>query len=411
MTAKINANRGELVPISGGGFLAETGPVVITERSFKFGEGATEDTAMQAARGLRRVRGINWILGDLLIACEDRFSEIYSQLEHETGFEYSTLTNAKALCKRFPEALRLWDLSPSFYEVVAPCDDPTAKKYLDMAVQKSFARDDFRDYVREERMEAQRKANKAAGIGTGTTDNGSEGIGRGKPAPVKVEPSPKALAVVALDHFTQEERGELASLVLANTTADQTNVKAYDLAIADQFPVGMLMFAIERRVAKFDQDETFAKGSGPALLKALKAAGKLAEKWETESDWSEASKPAAKAPAKPAGKAAAPAAGKDAGKASPAPKPAGKGKEKGKAADPAPPVDGGDDLPVRDLSEGDADAAALEAGTGKAEAVEQAAETGEGESLPGFPPGYKPEEVAPDLESGSPEFLEYMNAE
>ncbi len=391
------ATRNELVPMSAGGFLSETGPVVITERSFAFGEGATEDTAMEAARGLRRFRGIGWLLGDMLIASEDRFADIYSQLEHETGYGYQTLANAKSLCKRFPAALRLWDLTPSFYEIVASLDDASVKKYLDMAASKGFERDDFRDYVREEKAEAAKKANKAAGVGTGDNSDGAAGIGTGKPAPIKVEASPKSLAVVALEHFTQEERGELASLVLANTTADQTNVKAYDLAIADQFPVGMLMFAIERRVASFDQDEAFAKGSGPALLKALKQTGKLAEKWETEDDWTSGkSKPAAKAAGKPAGKPIQPAAGKDTGKATPAPKPAGKGKGKGKPADPAPaPVDGGDDLPVRDIDEtaagdaeydtkeGDADADALEVGADPdaplvslLEGVEQAANGG-----------------------------------
>ena len=346
------STRNELTPIDGDGFLMQGGPVIITERSFAFTTEATEETALAFAKGFRRMRGISWILGDLLISAEGRFKDVYEQLEAETGFDLQTLANAKSLCKRFPANLRLWDLTPSFYEVVAPCEDAEVKKYLDMAVAKGFVRDDFRDYVREERREANKQSNKAAGVGTGTNAAGAAGIGTGKPAPIKVEQTPKALAAVALDAFTQEERGELASLVLANTTADQVKQKTYDLAIADQYPISMLLFAIERRVAKYD---TGADKTAAELSKAVKAAMKTADKFEAEMNAPEpAAKDDADKPAETAGKTPSagvqPVKGKE---AVPAPKPSGKGKGKAKTGDtkPSEPEQGEGDLPVRDLSD------------------------------------------------------------
>ena len=440
MAAKA-ATRNELVPMSDDNFLAKAGPVIITERSFAFTAEATEETALDAARAIRRVRGMAWILGDMLIAAEGRFPDIYEQMEHETGFDYQTLANAKSLCKRFPDSLRLWDLTPSFYEVVTPCEDREVKKYLDMAVAKGFARDDFRDYVKEERREAQKQANKAAGVGTGEGGAGAAGVGTGKVAAIKVVATPQSLATVALDHLTQEQRGELASLVLANTTADQTKVQKYDLSVADQFPLSMLIFAIERRVAKYDEMPT-----GAALLKAVKACGKLAERFENddaptpaagkkEGDKPAGGKPAGKPARKDAGSPEKAGAGKGAGQATPAPKAAGKGKGKASDKPPAekPEADTGDpdNLPVRDLSEtegdhseGDKDAAALEAGSqeeaGKVvdgdgallpegmNAIKSAIETGDGfdgetGNIPGFPPGYDPNAAAEiDPATGQP---------
>lgn len=74
-----------------------------------------------------------WLLGDWLIAGEQRFGEMYAQALDLTGLDYDTLRTAKWLAGRFPPERRRDNLTWSHHREVAALPVEQQERLLDLA--------------------------------------------------------------------------------------------------------------------------------------------------------------------------------------------------------------------------------------------------------------------------------------
>ncbi len=105
---------------------------------------------------LKDVRaGLMWILGDLLNEAERRFGEDYAQLAEATGYDVSTLYNAKYVASRIDFSRRREELPFSHHQAVAHLEPAEQDRWLVQAEDEEWTRAELRHRVDEEHVRKQ----------------------------------------------------------------------------------------------------------------------------------------------------------------------------------------------------------------------------------------------------------------
>lgn len=85
-----------------------------------------------------------WYIGDLLNYGERAYGEKYAQAEAVTGLNRSTLMNYASVCGQIPRSRRRADVNFSIHAEVAYLEPDEQKKWLDLAAERGWTREDLR---------------------------------------------------------------------------------------------------------------------------------------------------------------------------------------------------------------------------------------------------------------------------
>jgi hypothetical protein len=102
--------------------------------------------------GLRLVRiadSTAWCLGDWLILGENKFSDRYRRAADSVGLDYQTLRNYAWVARKFQISRRHPDLSFQHHAEVASMDSEEQDRWLGLAEEKGWSRNQFRREIRE----------------------------------------------------------------------------------------------------------------------------------------------------------------------------------------------------------------------------------------------------------------------
>lgn len=100
---------------------------------------------------LRFCRGLQWVIGDLLLAGEDRYGEAYSQVLDAADYAEDTLKACRWVSARFPRVRRLTGVSWSHHQAVAALDPGEADGLLAQAERECLSARDLRALAAEKR--------------------------------------------------------------------------------------------------------------------------------------------------------------------------------------------------------------------------------------------------------------------
>lgn len=89
-----------------------------------------------------------------LVYGETHYGESYSQALDETEFSYSTLRNLKYVSSRIELSFRNDNLTWSHHKCVAPFEPKIQKRWLDMADQENWSREEFKKQIKLHRKTA-----------------------------------------------------------------------------------------------------------------------------------------------------------------------------------------------------------------------------------------------------------------
>lgn len=89
----------------------------------------------------------SWWIGDLLNFGEGVYGERYSQAMEHFGLDYSTLVQTAYVCRNVARRRRRATLSFGHHRVVAPLDPDDQEKYLKLALEGRWTRQELSDAV------------------------------------------------------------------------------------------------------------------------------------------------------------------------------------------------------------------------------------------------------------------------
>jgi hypothetical protein len=90
-----------------------------------------------------------WCLGDWLILGENKFNERYRRAADNVGLEYQTLRNYAWVARKFQLPRRRPALSFQHHAEVASMDVEAQDRWLSLAEENSWSRNQFRRQIRE----------------------------------------------------------------------------------------------------------------------------------------------------------------------------------------------------------------------------------------------------------------------
>lgn len=138
-------------------------------------------TIDQFAHGLTFLMGlgqsIQFMIGDLLIASEQKFGEAASQICLATGYNYKTLANAQWVCEQIPVDQRRPQLPFSHHKAVAALTDKQREKLLDQAEKNRMTSTELEKKVKELKKGKTGSQDNAEGSTDGGNDAGATGGG------------------------------------------------------------------------------------------------------------------------------------------------------------------------------------------------------------------------------------------
>jgi hypothetical protein len=91
---------------------------------------------------------LTWWIGDMILAGERYFPDIYEQAIHVTGKSLDYIQYCRFLCLRIPYAERRTDISPSHHAVVARMEKKERDSWLEIALDRGWSVHEFRRRVR-----------------------------------------------------------------------------------------------------------------------------------------------------------------------------------------------------------------------------------------------------------------------
>lgn len=121
----------------------KTGPVGITVVEGAKPTYAQWEIALNVLTGIHQSMPF-WI-GDMLNIGEHTYGQTYSQALEATGLAMETLANYKSVCARVTTSFRNELLSYSHHALVAACEPPVQKKWLDLAAKKKMTVAELRE--------------------------------------------------------------------------------------------------------------------------------------------------------------------------------------------------------------------------------------------------------------------------
>lgn len=98
----------------------------------------------------------SWWLGDWLIYGERHYSQRYRAAIEATGLDYQTLRNYAMVARRFELSRRRSDLSFQHHAEVCALTQPEQERWLDLATEHHWSKQDLRLRIRHEMRSEQR---------------------------------------------------------------------------------------------------------------------------------------------------------------------------------------------------------------------------------------------------------------
>lgn len=123
----------------------------------------TFDQAMALATMAGEVkRRSSWIIGDLLVYSELRWSDTWPQIAHATGLAESTLENLASISRKIPPERRRPELGHSLHADVAPLPPREQERWLAKAEKHGWGKQDLREHLRAAKGDERKTLRQAA---------------------------------------------------------------------------------------------------------------------------------------------------------------------------------------------------------------------------------------------------------